>query len=880
MRASGRRMIGVAVFSGVINILMLSGSLYMLQVYDRVIPSRNLATLFGLSLMVLIAYLVQGYFDAMRSRMLCRIATLFDGALQGSIHSALATLPLRGVKPVLMQQPLRDLDQVRTFMSGMGPTAFLDMPWIPVFLIGLFLFHPLIGFTALLGTAAIIAMTLVTERISRGATKAAMDLNAQRQVLADATQRNAEIVRALGMTDRLTARWSQANERYLQENIRATDVYANLGSAAKVLRYILQSGMLGIGAYLVIADKASGGIMIASSILMGRALAPVEIALGTWKQLAAARQGLARLRDILKATAQPPAPPVMLPRPCRELSVQNLAVAAPGFDMPIVSGVTFSLKAGAGLALLGASASGKTSLSKALVGIWPAHRGAVRLDGASLDQWRNEDLGRHIGYLPQDVGLFDGTVAENICRFDEHASSDAILKAAQIAGVHDIILRLPEGYATRIGQGGMSLSAGQKQRVGLARAVFGDPFLLVLDEPNANLDADGENALTRAIGIMRQNKSIVVVISHRPSALSALDMTMVLYEGKAIAFGPSAEVFARVRNAGGKGRAGIAAAPAAGQGRTAPITCRECFIMKGFDHVHPDERVVRRRIGGTDEDVAAPQGQALILELQRLRQAFEHDNLQDQRPPLRRPANDESRPGSRRSRQARPKRAKKKGKMGRVLDWLGPFGSQSEVLDPEPPAPRGGRSAREPQFMTPPPAGSARGPAGNASAGNSWLNERQARGPIIAPDDPSLMYIPKPRPEALQIDDRREPPRIEAPQLAPPSPAGAVPRERSVTGVVRNGLTAGVAFLANRDGSADVAGAPGESIVLRAARAFEGELRTGLAGAARRRRIGRRLDGAGAVVGRRRGAGQSGGAVQRQGHPASDRRRGRADRGQ
>jgi ABC-type protease/lipase transport system fused ATPase/permease subunit len=247
---------------------------------------------------------------------------------------------------------------------------------------------------------------MVTERISRGATKAASDLNAQRQVLADATQRNAEIVRALGMTDRLTARWSQANERYLQENIRATDVYANLGASAKVLRYILQSGMLGMGAYLVVADKASGGIMIASSILMGRALAPVEIALGTWKQLAAARQGLARLRDILKATAQPPAPPVKLPRPGRELSVQNLAVAAPGFDMPIVSGVTFSLKAGSGLALLGASASGKTSLSKALVGIWPAHRGAVRLDGAALDQWRNEDLGRHIGYLPQDVGLF------------------------------------------------------------------------------------------------------------------------------------------------------------------------------------------------------------------------------------------------------------------------------------------------------------------------------------------------------------------------------------------------------------------------------------------------------------------------------------------
>ena len=255
--------------------------------------------------------------------------------------------------------------------------------------------------------------------------------------------------------------------------------------------------------------------------------------------------------------------------------------------------------------------------------------------------------------------------------------------------------------------------------------------------------------------------------------------------------------------------------------------------MKSFDHVHADERGARHRMGGTDEDVAAPQGQALILELQRLRQAFEHDNLQDQRPPLRRPANDEPGPGGRRSRQARPKRSKKKGKMGRVLDWLGPFGSQSEVFEPEPPAPRAGRSAREPQFRSPPPASGRRGPAGNASAnnapsGNFWRNERQARGPIIAPDDPSLMNIPRSPPEALSIDDTRLPPRIEAPQLAPPSPAGPVPRDRSVTGVVRNGLTAGVAFLANRDGSTDMAGAPGESIVLRAARAFEGELRTGL----------------------------------------------------
>src|SRR6185369_8637185 len=267
LHESARKMVGIALFSGVINLLMLSGSLYMLQVYDRVIPSRNLATLFGLSLMVLLAYVVQGYFDALRSRMLCRVATLFDVGLQDAIHNALAVLPLRGVKPMLMQQPLRDLDQVRAFMSSMGPTAFLDMPWIPIFLIGLFLFHPAIGVTAVIGTMAIIGMTLVSERLSRGAAKAAMDLNAQRQVLADTTQRNAEVIRALGMTDRFASRWSQINEFYLRENMRATDVYSNLGSGAKVLRFVLQSGMLGIGAFLVVSEQASGGVMMASSIL-------------------------------------------------------------------------------------------------------------------------------------------------------------------------------------------------------------------------------------------------------------------------------------------------------------------------------------------------------------------------------------------------------------------------------------------------------------------------------------------------------------------------------------------------------------------------------------------------------------------------------------
>jgi ATP-binding cassette subfamily C protein PrsD len=548
---SARRLIGVAVFSGMINLLMLSGSLYMLQVYDRVIPSRNVATLVGLSIMVLGAYLLQGYFDALRSRMLTRIGTLFDASLQGPIHIALATLPLRGAKPMQAQQPLRDLDSVRAFLSGIGPTAFLDMPWIPLFLIGLFMFHPVIGVTAILGALAIIGVTLTADRQSKGASKTAMESSARRQVLADATRYNADVIRALGMTGRLTSRWAKANERYLQENIRAVDIYANLASAAKVLRFVLQSGMLGIAAYLVVIDQASGGIMIASSIMMGRALAPIEVALGTWKQLAAAREALKRLREVLRNTAAAAEPPVLLPRPRRELIVQDVCVAAPGTDRILVHNISFRLTAGMGMALLGASASGKSSLTKALVGVWATSKGVVRLDGATIDQWQHDDLGRHIGYLPQDVALLDGTVAENIARFDENATSEMVLQAARISGAHEMILRLPNGYATRIGEGGTSLSAGQRQRVGLARAVFGEPFLIVLDEPNANLDADGENALTRAIEALRAKHCIVIVVSHRPSALSALNVAMVLFDGKIIAFGPREEVFSRIANSPG-----------------------------------------------------------------------------------------------------------------------------------------------------------------------------------------------------------------------------------------------------------------------------------------------------------------------------------------
>lgn len=546
LASARQRIVSVAAFSGAINILTLSGSIYMLQVYDRVIPSRNFATLIGLSVILVAAYLLQGYLDAARSRMLARIGALFDAELQKPIYAALAIMPLKGAPSAAVMQPLRDLEMVRGFLSSMGPTAFLDMPWIPIFMLALFIFHPLIGLAATLGAGLIVATTLMAERQSKKYARAATERGSQRAALAEATVRNAEAIHALGMRGRFMAEWRRLNEAYIAETMRMRDVEAGIGAFAKVLRYILQSAILGIGAALVISDEASPGVMIASSIMMGRALAPIEIVLGTWKQLVAARQALTRLSETLKANPLPRAPAVGLGRPAHRLTVQNLSVSPPGSPHPVARNVSFELYAGMGLALLGASGSGKSSLARALVGVWAAAQGAVRLDGALLDQWHSDILGQHIGYLPQEAALLDGTVAGNISRFEKGASDRRIVEAAQIAGVHELILSLPEGYSTRIGERGVLLSGGQRQRIGLARALYGNPFLAVLDEPNANLDAEGEAALARAIAIMRSRRSIVIVISHRPSALSELDTALVLHKGEMLAFGPRDEVFERL----------------------------------------------------------------------------------------------------------------------------------------------------------------------------------------------------------------------------------------------------------------------------------------------------------------------------------------------
>jgi PrtD family type I secretion system ABC transporter len=537
--------IGVAAMSGLVNVLYLTGSFFMLEVYDRVIPSRSVPTLIGLCILAFVLYIFQGLLEALRSRILARIGAALDESLSGRIFDIVVRAPLKGAAPGDGLLPLRDLDQLRAFLGGSGPSAFFDLPWMPIYLLICFLFHPLIGVAALVGAAVLATLGLLTDRATRHPAQTATAHGLRRNGLAEAGRRNAEVLAAMGMQGRFGTRWALANRDYMQSQQRASDIAGGYGAGSKVFRTALQSGVLALGAYLVINGLASAGIIIASSILVARALAPAELAIANWKSFVQARQSWARLSELfarMPAGAQPHA----LPAPSRALQVESVSVAPPGTPRLVVQDVSFGLQAGQGLGVIGPSASGKSSLVRALVGVWPAVRGKVRLDGAALDQWSADDLGPHIGFLPQEVELFAGTVAENIARFDPQAPSDAVIAAARAAGVHELILRLSEGYDTRIGEGGAGLSAGQRQRVGLARALYGDPFLVILDEPNANLDAEGENALTQAIIGVRRRGGICIVIAHRPSALGAVDLILMMAEGRAQAFGPKDEVLKRV----------------------------------------------------------------------------------------------------------------------------------------------------------------------------------------------------------------------------------------------------------------------------------------------------------------------------------------------
>lgn len=535
---------GTAVVSGVINILALTSPLFMLQVYDRVLASRSISTLVGLGALAAALFAFQSMLDVIRGRVLLRIGEAVDRKLSGRVHQAIVRLPLEARMPGDGLQPLRDLDNVRGFLSGQGPTALFDLPWMPLYLGICFLFHFWIGIAALVGAVVLVSLTVITDALSRGPTREAMQHGMARNALMEAGRRNAEAVRAMGLGGRVEERWQKANTEYLLANRRTGDIAGSLGGVSRSLRVILQSGMLAVGAYLVIRQETSAGVMIASSIMMGRALAPVDLAIASWKPFLMARQSWSRLREMF--ALMPKTRAIMaLPKPERELRVETMSIVPPGEKKPTLMGVNFALLAGSALAIIGPSGSGKSTLARALVGVWPAASGKVRIDGASLDQWDREELGRHVGYLPQGVELFDGTIAENISRFEPDADAGAIVAAAQAAGTHDLIVRFDNGYETRIGEAGSALSAGQRQRIGLARALYRDPFLVVLDEPNANLDAEGEKAVVQAMTSVRERQGIVAVVAHRPSALGVVNLVAVIEAGRMKAFGPRDEVLSR-----------------------------------------------------------------------------------------------------------------------------------------------------------------------------------------------------------------------------------------------------------------------------------------------------------------------------------------------
>lgn len=536
--------------SGVVNVLALTGSFFMLQVYDRVIPGRSVPTLVGLAVFAGTLFVFQGVLELIRSRLLVRIGMALDARLSGQVYAALMRLPLRTKLAGDGLQSLRDLDQVRSFMSSAGPTALFDLPWMPLYLAICFLFHFWIGMTALAGVVILFSLTLLAEIRTREPARKANSQAAARNTLAEATRRNVEVLQAMGFGSRIAERWSGINADYLDTNATASDLAGTLGTISKILRMMLQSGILAIGAYLVIHQEATGGIMIASSIMMSRALAPIELAIAHWRGFVTARQAWTRLTQLLVLLPET-AISVSLPAPRSALSVENISVTPPGERRMVVQDATFALERGVGLGIVGPSASGKSSLVRAIAGIWLPVRGTVRLDGATLDQWSPEELGNHVGYLPQDVQLFDGTIAENIARFEPQAPSDKILAAARAAGVHDLVIHLPEGYETRIGEAGSALSAGQRQRIALARALYGDPFLVILDEPNSNLDAEGEAALTEAIQSVRARGGVAIVVAHRPSALASLDQVLVMANARIVAFGPKNEILNKITRPAG-----------------------------------------------------------------------------------------------------------------------------------------------------------------------------------------------------------------------------------------------------------------------------------------------------------------------------------------
>ncbi len=551
-----------ALFSVFVNLLMLTGPLYMLQIYDRVLGSRSEETLLALSILMAFLFAMMGVLEYVRGRVLARIAAALQVRLEGRVFHAVLTRAALSPRPDLVANSLRDLDAVQRLVASPVFAAMFDVPFSPLFLAGILVFHPYLGILALVGGSVLILFTILNQVLTRAPAQEATVAGVAAEQQALQIRNEAEMVRALGMQEAAFQRWLQARRRAREAGLEFADRGGLFSTLSKTFRIFLQSAMLGLAAWLVLRGELTAGAMIAASILMGRALAPIDQVIGQWQLVEQARHGWRRLSELL-GEVPVPAPRMALSRPRAHMLVENLTILPPGQSQASVRLISFEVKPGQALGVIGPSGAGKSSLARAICGVWRPAGGKIRLDGAAIDQFPPETLGAHIGYLPQRVQLFDGTIRENIAKLAPEPDDAAVEKAARMANAHEMILRLPDGYDTRVSTGGGMLSGGQMQRIGLARALYGEPVIVVLDEPNSNLDNEGSQALNDAIRQIKAAGGAVLIMAHRPAAIQECDLLLVLDGGAARAFGPRDEILARtVRNAGqittaGPGSGGI-----------------------------------------------------------------------------------------------------------------------------------------------------------------------------------------------------------------------------------------------------------------------------------------------------------------------------------
>ncbi|MCV6586932.1 MAG: type I secretion system permease/ATPase [Marinibacterium sp.] len=565
-RALRRNLIATAVFSGMVNVLMLTGPIFMLQIYDRVMSSQSVNTLVALSTLVAALYLFMALIDGARTRVLVAMGHRFEQRLTRTAFDATLAEPSRGPVGGNPAAAIQDVEKIRNFLSGQGAGALFDLPWIPVYLGLVFAMHHWLGMVGVLGAAALIVIAVVTDAKVRAAARVQSEHAGKRHRLAEASRRNADMIRAMGMQPNLGTAWQDVNDLHLGASASAANTVGVSGSVTKVFRLALQSAVLAIAAYLAIHGQISAGSIVAASVIMSRGLQPIETLIGSWRSLVAARQAWAQLKLTLAGDQGDNR--ISLPKATTSLSVRDLVAAPPMATSAVLKGVGFDVAAGEALAVIGATGGGKSTLARVLAGAWSAAKGSVSLDCVPTVQYRPEELGPQIGFLPQDVELFEGTIAQNIARFDPDAEDTDIIAAAQAAGVHELIAGFADGYATQVGERGAALSGGQRQRIALARALYGNPFLIVLDEPNSNLDAEGEAALHRAIAAARARGAIVIVIAHRASVLGSVDKVLLLEDGRVGDFGPASEVLERLRQ---RNQAAVQAAQAAaGPGPAVP----------------------------------------------------------------------------------------------------------------------------------------------------------------------------------------------------------------------------------------------------------------------------------------------------------------------